>query len=244
VRSLIRSAVLALAALGASAVGGLAAATPVAAGGARGRLSDDFESYQVATWAEGSTNGPWYVNFNGGGRVNIANDGTKVLHEKPTISTSSGETHSTLVTSKQAYGDFDVTVRMKTVAQLRTGSTPNAWERAWFLWRYVDNTDFYYLTLKATGIEIGKADPRYGGDQRFLPYYEGTNWGVGSWNTLRVRMIGATMQIWVDGVLQYAPSGGTNQTFTDSERPLLWGKFGFYTEDSEAEFDEFAMGRV
>src|SRR3954468_12644479 len=143
-RSLSRHFALAGAALGASAVCGLGAAAPVAAGGAKGLLSDNFESYPLATWAEASTNGPWYVNFNGGGLVNIATDGTKVLDEKPTVSTNSGETHSSLVTSKQAYGDFDVTVRMKTVAQLRTGSTPNGWERAWFVWRYVDNTDFYY----------------------------------------------------------------------------------------------------
>ena len=167
-RLLTRHTVLALAALGASAVGGLAAVPPVAAAGAKGLL----------------------------------------------------------------YGDFDVTVRMKTIAQLRTGSTPNVWER------------LHYLILKATGIEVGKADPHYGGSQRFLPYYEGTNSRVGSWNTVRVRMVGATMQIWVDGVLQFAQSGGTDETFTDTERPFLSGKFGFYAEDSEAEFDDFAMGRV
>lgn len=204
-------------------------------------LADDFERYAAGVWAEGSAQGPWYVNFNGGGQVDVATDVTKVLHQKPTVATNSGLTYASLVTSRQVYGDFDVTLRMKTVAQIRTGSAPNAWERAWFVWRFVDNSNFYYLTLKTNGIEVGKRDPVYGGGQRFLPYYQGTNWPVGTWNKVRVRMIGDTFQIWVDDVLQGAQAGATDATFTDTERPIMNGGIGLYNEDAEVVFDDVAM---
>jgi hypothetical protein len=193
-------------------------------------FSDNFEALPIGMdWADGSAHGAWTDVFNGFGTVGIEQAETHVLGQVPQVSTSAGETHSSLVTTNQSFGDLDLTLRMKTVAQLRT-SQPNPWEVAWVFWHYTDNVHFYYLSLKPNGWELGKEDPAYPGAQRFLANASSPSFPVGMWNTVRVRQVGNSMSVYANGQLL--------TTFVDSERPYLSGSIGLYNEDSHAQFDD------
>lgn len=192
-------------------------------------FTDDFEALTAGiAWADGASQGNWYSRFNGYGTVAAEVDGDKVLSLSPKPSTSSGETHAALVVSNTRFTDVDFTVQVKTVTQLRT-PTPNAWESGWVLWHFTDDTHFYYVALKPNGIEVGKEDPAYPGAQRFLVTLSNPTFAVGRWYNVRVKQVGATFNIWVDGTLV--------TTFTDSERPYTGGAVGLYTEDADVHFN-------
>src|SRR5262249_46013343 len=83
----------------------------------------DFESLPLDTsWIEGSQHGDWKTVYTGFGKAGIETDGTKVLMESPMAATMPSETHAGLLVSIPTFDDLDVTVRMKTVRQLRTNS--------------------------------------------------------------------------------------------------------------------------
>ncbi len=196
-------------------------------------LDESFESLPVATdWADGSTHGRWVSRFDGYGAVGVEKAGSKVLSLKPKASTSPDETHAALVTSRKSFSGFRLQARAKTVKQLRTRN-PNAWESAWVLWNYGDNTHFYYLALKPNGWELGKADPRYPGAQRFLATGSNVKFPVGEWADVEIEQVGRTMTVWADGHLL--------TTFTDNERPYLAGQVGLYNEDSKTYFDDIKI---
>ena len=193
-------------------------------------FTDDFSGLPLGTgWLDGSTHGGWVSTYNGYGLNGTALDGTQVLTESPQVSSTSGVTHASLVNTTASFGDMDTTVRLRTVQQLRT-PTPNAWEVAWVLWHYTDDTHFYYLALKPNGWELGKEDPAYPGAQRYLKTSSSPTYAVGSWHTVRVRQIGNVMTVWADGT-QLA-------SFTDNERPYPNGTLGLYNEDSLVHFDD------
>jgi hypothetical protein len=193
-------------------------------------FADDFGALPLATgWADGSTHGGWVSTYNGYGLNGTALDGTEVLTESPKVSTTSGVTHASLVNPTASFGDMDTTVRLRTVQQLRT-PTPSAWEVAWVLWHYTDDTHFYYLALKPNGWELGKEDPAYPGAQRYLETSSSPTYAVGSWHTVRVRQIGNVMTVWADGTQL--------TTYTDNERPYTAGSLGLYNEDSLVHFDD------
>jgi hypothetical protein len=193
-------------------------------------FSDGFESLPLSTgWVDGSTHGQWYSDYNGYGSVGVDLDGSQVLTESPKVSTSPSETHAALVTSVPSFGDLDLTVRVRTVSQLRL-PTPNPWEVGWVLWHYTDDTHFYYIALKPNGWELGKEDPAYPGAQRYLMTGSSPAYAVGTWHTVRVRQVSSSMTVWADGV-QIA-------TFTDTERPYSTGTIGLYDEDSLTHFDD------
>lgn len=199
-------------------------------------LTDNFESYATGNWAEGSTNGNWFDNFNGFGTQKITNIGgthKKVLEQAPQVSTSSAETHSSLSTSTQTFGDFDMTISANTVKQLRTGSLPNAWERDWIMWHFTDNAHAYYLICKATGWELGKLDPAYPGGQRFLATGASPTCTTNSWHTYHVIQTGNTITASINGTLL--------TTFQDMETPYLSGSVGLYNEDAQARFDTITV---
>lgn len=192
-------------------------------------LSDDFEAMSTSTWTQGSTRGGWKTQFDGYGKVGIERARSKVLSLKPRASTTASETHAALVTSKKTFSGMEFSVRAKTVKQLRTPG-PNAWESAWVIWNYKDNTHFYYLALKPNGWELGKADPAYRGAQRFLATGSDKRFPVGTWSSVDVRQDGATMTVWADGKLL--------TRFTDTERPYTSGSVGLYNEDAKTYFDD------
>lgn len=197
------------------------------------RLVETFEGLPSGrTWTDGAVHGQWTDVFNGYGWAGIEGVGDQVLGLSPKAATSAGETHATLVVSNESFQDADISVQMKTVSQLRTGSAANAWETAWLLWNYADNTHFYYLALKPNGLEIGKEDPAYPGNQRFL-VTTSTPYPIGHWYTVRIRQAGSTFTVWVDGV-QVA-------TFTDWERPYAAGALGLYSEDAYVQFNNITV---
>lgn len=212
------------------------AASPTPAAVGSSDFSDNFEGYGAnESWADGSSHGGWRSVFNGYGTMGTTVDGSKVLTQSPQASTSSGETHASLAVTTQSFGDIDMTMRVRTVRQLRT-PTPNAWETAWVLWDYSDNTHFTYLALKPNGWELGKEDSAYPGAQRFLASGADRKFPVGAWYTVRVRKIGSTVTVWVDGTQLTA--------FTDSERPYLSGSVGIYNEDAEIHADDVSVRRL
>jgi hypothetical protein len=200
-------------------------------------FAEDFESLQLDTnWSEGAQYGQWNTVYTGFGTVGIENDQTNVLMESPKAATTPGESHAALVVSVPTFGDLDLTVQMKTVMQLRTNSNspfngasaPNPWEVAWLLWHYTDNVHFYYIALKTNGWELGKEDPNYNGNQRFLTSGS-VGYPPGVWNTVRVRQVGNSITVFVDGAQL--------TSFVDDERPYTSGSIGLYTEDAYVHFD-------
>jgi hypothetical protein len=179
-------------------------------------------------WKDGSKHGQWRDRWNGQGKVGIAVDVNHVLAEIPKASRWKGETHSALVTSLMTFGDTEVSLRVKTVKQLRT-PRPNAWEMGWVVWHYVDNLHFYYLMLKTNGWELGKEDPGYHGNMRTLIRRYSPKFRTGRWYFVTILQMRRTITVWVDG--QKLGS------FTDRQRPYFSGRLGLYCEDSHAEYD-------
>jgi hypothetical protein len=199
-------------------------------------ITEDFSALpQGLNWTEGSTHGQWVSVFGGFGQTGIESDGAhgNVLSLSPAPSAAPSETHAALVRSAATFADLDLTVDVRTLQQLRSGSSPNPWETAWVLWHYGDNTHFYYFIPKPNGWELGKEDPAYPGAQRFLAAGSAPSFAPGPWNTVRVRQVGNTITVWVDG----------NQvvSFTDSERPYGSGALGLYTEDAHVHFDNVRL---
>jgi hypothetical protein len=178
-------------------------------------------------WVDGSRHGRWLDRFGGYGKVGISVDGSRVLSEFPKASRHPSETHAGLVTSLRTFGDMDLTLRMKTIRQLRTPS-PNPWEMAWILWHYTDYTHFYYLILKTNGWELGKEDPAYPGNQRFLITQSSPSFRPGPWYSVHIRQVGNRITIWV--------GRKRLRSFTDHQRPYRRGSLGLYCEDSQVEF--------
>jgi len=196
-------------------------------------FADDFSGLPLGVgWVDGSTHGGWMSTYNGYGSNGTATDGTQVLTESPKVSTSTNETHASLVNTTASFGDMDATVRLRTVQQLRL-PTPNPWEVGWVLWHYTDDTHFYYLALKPNGWELGKEDPAYPGAQRYLKTSSSPTYAVGSWHTVRVRQVANVITVWADGTQL--------TTFTDSERPYATGTLGLYNEDSLVHFDDVTV---
>jgi len=191
-------------------------------------LKDGFASLPLGMgWWDGSRHGNWRDRFGGFGKVGISVDGSRVQASVPRASKNPGETHAALVTSLVSFGDVDITVKMKTVKQLRM-PRPNPWEMAWVLWHYADDVHFYYVILKTNGWELGKEDPAYPGNQRFLITDSSPTFHPGTSYVVHIEQVSASITVWV---------GGTKLgSFTDRERPYTWGSLGLYCEDSYVEF--------
>lgn len=209
-----------------------AAAAPPATAAA---FSEDFSSYATnVCLADGATFGPWTSLFNGYGCNAVKTDGTRFwLEESPYPSASPAETHSSLVLGPSFAAPLTLTADARTIAQLRTGSAPNAWEVAWVVWNYADNVHFYYLALKTNGWELGKADPAYPGAQRFLATGSSPSFAVGTTHAVKIVQDQNVLEAYVDGALL--------TTFTDAERPYLSGRIGLYNEDANVSFADVAV---
>ena len=182
------------------------------------------------SWADDRVYGNWLARYNGYGTTEVVLvNGNRQLRMSPLASTRSSETHAGLVTTRPAFGDLDLTVKMRTVRQLRQ-SNPNPWEAAWLLWDYQDDEHFYSVVLKPNGWELGKEDPAYPGAQRYLRTGSSPRFPIGPSYRVRVRQVGATIKVWVDGQLL--------TTFTDRQRPYRSGAVGLYTEDATVLFDQ------
>ena len=206
-----------------------------ALGGIAPTLAWDFSSMAAGTpWEEGAGEAGLINVFDGYGIVAVrAVDGSPALVASPARAADPSETHAALVVSEASVA-ADMTLRMtaRTMAQLRVGE-PNPWETAWVVWGYTDPENFYYLALKTNGWEIGKRDPSYAGGQRFLADARDEGFAMGQAAAVEVEQDGGAMSVWVDGFLL--------AELDDTERPLLGGAIGFYTEDAAVAFDDVAV---
>ena len=209
-----------------------AAAAPPATAAA---LSEDFSAYAPdVCLADGAVFGPWTALFNGYGCTAVRTDGARFwLEERPFPSASPAETHASMVLGPSFSAPLTLTAEMRTDAQLRTGSPPNAWEVAWLAWGYSDNVHFYYFTLKPNGWELGKADPAYPGAQRFLATGSSPVFPIGAAHVVRIAQTDNVIEAYVDGALL--------TRFTDTERPYLSGRIGLYNEDARVRFTDVSV---
>ncbi len=177
----------------------------------------------------------WHVAFDGYGSVRVVSDSTfgSALELQPAIASGSAQTHAALAISSARSGDFDERLTERTVRQLRTGSNPNPWETGWVLWHFSDNEHFYYLALKPNGWELGKEDPAFPDDQRFLATGSAPAFPVGSNVTVRIVQRANTVTAYAGGVRL--------TTFTDNQSPYLSGTFGLYCEDAQVRFTQPAF---
>ena len=187
----------------------------------------------AATWAEGERRGSWKLVFDSHGSAR-ENDGEVYL--RPTPPEGPGSTRAGLAVSADEYPpETDFTVTVETLDQLREGE-PNPWEVAWVRWGYGGSARFYYFILKPNGIELGKAHPGYPGAQRFLYTASSPRLSLGGWNRIRVRQVGSTVDVWVDGVR--VVEGFVDTPGPAGDGPYLRGRVGLYTEDASTLFDD------
>jgi hypothetical protein len=180
----------------------------------------------------------WHVVYDGYGKAGVekTEDGKQVHYLAPGRAEQPKETHAALKTSSKRYGDLELTLRVRTVRQLRQGGVPNPWETAWILWHYQDDQHFYYLALKPNGWEVGKRDPAYPGNQRFLVSDKVPVYYFNTWYDVRVVHVGSTMFVQVNGL--------PLARFTDQDSPYGSGRVGLYTEDAYAQFADVKMGEA
>ena len=173
--------------------------------------------------------------FNGYGTVGWNSTGT-ILTMSPKAATQPGETHAALVISNQTLAQpYQVSYTMKTTKQLRTGSTPNAWEVAWGLFGYKSDGKFKYLTLKPNGLELGESLLNLA--QNFLytssnPFPINTNYNV----DMTVANNIVTIKVNGQQYLQY--------TMSTKDQLNADGKIGFYTEDATAVFSNIVAKQL
>lgn len=194
-----------------------------------------------------SPNGKWFDVYGGYGLKGVAsetlsNGDANYFYEYPKTSTSPGESHGTLTTSTQSFGDFQMNLFMKTVRQLRQNSPPNTWETAWVFWHYKDESHNYALVLKTNGLQIEKKD----GSTQEIYLFENPNFPVqlGQWQELTLRVTNSAsgtphIQVWVAGNL--AADFIDNSIHQPNSPTLSSGYMGLYDEDSVTNFDDVSV---
>jgi hypothetical protein len=211
-------------------------------------LYDDFEAgtYQISD-GQTSPNGKWLDKYNGYGGQRVKEEGSNnIFYAYPKTSTTSGETHASLTVSSTKYANAQVEWSMRTDKQLRTGSSPNSWEVAWGMIKYVDSTHHYYIVVKPNGqYEFGKKDylPAETGEHQIflktgsLP--SGVSWELGRWYDMKAVIDGTMITVDVDGkrLFDFKDDGGTGKR---AQTSVLAGEgsFGMYEEDAAVAFDD------
>lgn len=177
---------------------------------------------------------PWHVAYNGFGHaLSSARHGVTRITLQPARPDSRAQTHAALVLSRDTWRDLVAEIRLRTNRQLRRPH-PNPWEVGWILWHYTSDQHFYYIALKPNGWELGKADPGYPGEQRFLATAAHPVFPPGRWYTVRVQQRGDGMEVDVNGHRLVR--------FTDRQEPYRSGRVGLYTEDASVTFQPVAIG--
>lgn len=176
---------------------------------------------------------PWRIAYDGYGHVSAsAHRGVLRLTLQPARPTSPTDTHAALVLSRNRWRDLTADIRIRTNRQLRR-LHPNAWEVGWLLWHYTNDQHFYYIILKPNGWELGKEDPRYRGNQRYLATGTHPAFPTARWYAVRIQQRGDAIQVNVDGHRLIR--------FVDTQNPYLSGRVGLYTEDASATFQPVAI---
>lgn len=195
-------------------------------------MSDDGGPRGCAPWREGTAAGGLVLEYAGYGTARACPEPDWSWRLSPRRATDPATTHAALGLTARAYRDVRFGVRMRTIDQLRR-PRPNAWEVAWVVWHYTDDRHFYYLAFKPNGWELGKEDPAYPGDQRFLATGKAPRARLGEWHAIEIRQVGDLMEARADG--------RTLTRFRDRERPYRGGRVGIYTEDATTDFSELRI---
>ena len=203
---------------------------------AQSPLQIGFDAIPIAEpWVDATAFGAWYSLHDGFGRTQVEPAGNgRVLTLRTRVPATAAETFSSLVRTRRAFHDVDFSVTLRTTAQLRK-QHPNPWEVGWVLWRYTDNRHFYSFIVKPNGWELAKQDGAYDGSQRFLAFSYQRSYPVGRAYRIRVRHVGRTVTVWVDGtrIVRYI----------DRERPYSSGSIALYAEDSAVRYSPVLLHR-
>jgi hypothetical protein len=213
------------------------------------RFYDNFEGgIYPLTDGQISPNGKWKAVYTGYGSMGVARATTtsgttnNYFFEHPKTSTHNNETRGSLVTTTKAFSDFKMTLKMKTVKQLRQNSPPKPWETAWIFWHYTDAFHNYVLVLKTNGLEIQKKDNNNQCDACQIYLLENHNFPVklGQWQTITLSVTNSAsgtphIKVWVNGV---KAAEFVDKTIHQPNSPQLSsGSVGLYCEDSLVNFD-------
>jgi YD repeat-containing protein len=185
------------------------------------------------TTATASPGHPWRIAYDGYGHVSAnTHRGILRITLQPARATSPADTHAALMLSANRWRDLTADVRIRTNRQLRRPH-PNAWEVAWLLWHYTNDQHFYYIILKPNGWELGKEDPSYPGNQRYLATGTHPAFPTTRWYAVGIQQRGDAIQVSVDGHRLIR--------FVDTQNPYLSGRVGLYAEDASATFQPVAI---
>ena len=209
-------------------------------------FADSFSTpYSFTQDNQISPDGKWKMKYLSGGKTWVDNG---VLTTYPATATTSSKTFSTLVMSTQKFHNFQLDFDMRTNKQMRTGTSPKAWETAWIFFRYTDESPsnhHYWFLLKTNGYQFGKKDNAPGDStlehQIFLKSITGSPTAkIGSFQHITVKAVGYHFTISVDG-----------QTLVDMTDPQVYdpskmsdGVLGLYEEDSSASFDNIKLTKL
>jgi hypothetical protein len=202
-------------------------------------LYDDFSAaaYLLAP-GDISPNGKWYGFWDGGGAFGVKQDqkdniSNNIFYEETRAVTTNSQTESALVLTTQEFKDFILSVDVRTDKQMRQNSAPNPWEVGWIIWKWNDNTSFYYFVVKTTGAEVGKYE---GGinpiDQIILKTNSSIKASIGQWMHWDIIVKGNHITAIVDGTTVF--------DFDDASS-FDSGTIGLYNEDAAVGFDNVVI---
>jgi hypothetical protein len=123
------------------------------------------------------------------------------------------------------------------------------------MWHYTATNHHYYgLIQRNGGLEVGKKDfPEVIEQQVFLLTTGDTSpsFSLGQWYNIKIRMVGYSIKIWIDGVLRCdiidEPGEGNLNGQPYMEPPsadMLHGHFCFYSEDAQVHYDNFVIRQL
>jgi 3-keto-disaccharide hydrolase len=196
---------------------------------------------------ESSPNGKWKAVYTGDGSVGVTRDNktfgntNNYFFEQPKVSTRYNDTSASLVTTSTSFSDFQMTLEMRTVRQLRENSPPAPWETAWVFWHYTDRFHYYALVLKTNGFQIEKKDNNNRCDCEIYLYdVSHPKVKLGQWQTITLSVTGSAsgkphIEVWVDG--SKAADFVDNKIHQPNSLQISKGFVGLYNEDSLVNFD-------
>jgi hypothetical protein len=243
-------------------------------GGTTSVVYDSFPAtWNVTSGNSYSPNTLWWVDYVGQNPQNGADTGQvgvrvpaggafpRVLYMYPYSILNTGASTSAAIaeTTTPYYTDFDITLSVRTIAFKR--SSPNSWDAPWVMFHFNEagfaqgsfgsRFHHYYVTLKNNStIELGKKDTTSGIDEQYFLSTSATyTFALNQWYKLRIRMVGATITIWVDDVqkinLTDNGSGGVQTGAPNTPAApssfMTSGRFCLYQEDAEVEFSPMTV---
>lgn len=205
-------------------------------------LTDNFDSRYYLGEGKTSPNGKWENVYSGYGSTGVQKSGSKsVFYLSPKAVTSADQTEAALVKSAGTYCNYSVEFDINTVKQLRQGSPANTWEAGWFIFRYTDTFHYYWFTIRADGIELGKKDcdscnDSFGG-QQFLVTKDLPLLQLNKWQHWKIQAIDNHIKIWVNNklVIDFVDKGMSSK--------LSSGNIAMYSEDAHVQYDSMVLTR-